>query len=796
MNRISFCLFMLVGCLGAVEPLEEAIQNLSAPSFSERELATRFLIQYRGEGIDLRLKTLRASDDPEIAMRAELVLQYRRFGLRLDTPKVLLDAVQTLRTSKNPKDRLALLEEITKTAKPGEIHLMPLYLEAGRQAEDAELLGIIELAGALFESKLTVQPEEFEQMAELIKRVPGDKQIELARRYGAPGIIAELINAAPARRRANLYDDWYSALSIRHPKGDAAAYNELWKLLAAEPELVRNHLAQSMAVPPLTFDFYAGDFDIAIDKRTELIEYMTIPQKSWNKSVDRLSGADELARVMLMWGDESQVVRILERGIDAEDEYSMRGFVSAAFLLGELDHWSKIYEARLNDDRSDRNRRVTALLRKASDHYDDAWALLEAKDNHLRIYEQLAIETGHWSEAYDALIEHKKELGFGEERQNTQYHLAALYLAQHAGRRDDYPQHLEVVSQANNRDPKRHIQRLLINRRTTLAIQVAKAYGRHEDVFEIHTLLHDYDGAFRFAKDLLRVQEAPELQRLAVDYFNQRAPEKAKALKEIRPMCAQRNRPLGPFDETVLCVLKPEKVRQAEGDQLALAEEKLQAWAKKRYSFHKLFESGQHLVMSGDAAQSAEGHRRMRIAAVMPLAHRWAGRTSTYGPKKLIAPRDQVVKFVGGGTDTGFTGLQRKGFHPLRKAGRPRDAALRWASGHYHMLRMDGGILYGKYLWALNNGMHTQEGLGLQALKEGRLEDSHHHLNESWRLSIEPTWLGSALVKHYQEAADEAAALKVFKQFQHQLNGYAAQLPGDKRFAKKLAEWREVTGYP
>jgi hypothetical protein len=229
-----------------------------------------------------------------------------------------------------------------------------------------------------------------------------------------------------------------------------------------------------------------------------------------------------------------------------------------------------------------------------------------------------------------------------------------------------------------------------------------------------------------------------------------------------------------------------------------LAQMHFEKWRSYHREGGPLYLSGYYLEKAG---QVEEGKRRMRIAEFMPL-----GNSSGHGvmpwqigkeraPQDLVARQKEVERLGCLGRSGEYRTLQRKLFHPYRKAGKPRKAALLWASANYHFITMSKGGSYSKLLWALNNGMHTEEGLGLDALQQGRVKEAEVRLKESWRLSIEPTWLGAALVQHYQTKGREKDARRIFNLFKDKLEQCSAELPNDPRFKNKLAEWREVTGF-
>ena len=238
-------------------------------------------------------------------------------------------------------------------------------------------------------------------------------------------------------------------------------------------------------------------------------------------------------------------------------------------------------------------------------------------------------------------------------------------------------------------------------------------------------------------------------------------------------------------------------VFEAAGEWEFLADSYFDQWRRSRADGALLFKSGYFLEKAGDLDQ---GLHRQRAANLVPLGHPWTRsglryNQEKYGAEKMAENQRAVIRHVGNGTDGDYTNLQREQFHRLRRAGDPRRAALLWSSAHYHMLRANTGIVYGNNFYALNNGMHAQEGFGLQALKEGKVDEAEKRLVESWRLSVEPTCLGKALIEHYRSIGNEELARAIFERFSNQLKTATEQVPGDETLIERLAEWRKMTGF-
>ena len=92
-------------------PIEEALKKLSSEESQERNEAFQTIWKAGKDSLD-RLKTLVASEDPEVARRANLLLQRITLHLTPDSPPEVIKLIDEY-SSLNPEGRITALRKLT-----------------------------------------------------------------------------------------------------------------------------------------------------------------------------------------------------------------------------------------------------------------------------------------------------------------------------------------------------------------------------------------------------------------------------------------------------------------------------------------------------------------------------------------------------------------------------------------------------------------------------------------------------------------------------------------------------------
>lgn len=98
------------------QKVAEAVEHLSSADPAERDSASKYLWSV-GEAAMPALREAAAGDDAEAALRAAEILRHLRYGIRPDTPKIILDLLAQYRQS----DRLAAGAAVTGLAARGPV---------------------------------------------------------------------------------------------------------------------------------------------------------------------------------------------------------------------------------------------------------------------------------------------------------------------------------------------------------------------------------------------------------------------------------------------------------------------------------------------------------------------------------------------------------------------------------------------------------------------------------------------------------------------------------------------------
>lgn len=106
----SLILTLLINLAFSLPPIEDVRAQLSSPDLAVRKQITNKLWEAQHESIDL-LKTLTSDENPEISIRAKLILQNLKFGISPDTSGDLLKRVKKVEEAA-PNQRFARLTEL------------------------------------------------------------------------------------------------------------------------------------------------------------------------------------------------------------------------------------------------------------------------------------------------------------------------------------------------------------------------------------------------------------------------------------------------------------------------------------------------------------------------------------------------------------------------------------------------------------------------------------------------------------------------------------------------------------